>query len=58
MGLGVGLALARQLVELHGGIIEAKSAGRGMGSEFIVQIPLAAEQAASQEVAAAGPGPK
>ena len=56
VGLGVGLALARQLVELHGGIIEAKSAGRGMGSEFIVQIPLAAEQAASQEVAAAGPG--
>src|SRR5687768_13734446 len=40
-GLGVGLALARSLVELHGGSLLARSAGRGQGSEFIVRIPLA-----------------
>jgi PAS domain S-box-containing protein len=41
-GLGVGLALARQLVELHGGTIEAHSAGPGQGSEFVVRFPLPA----------------
>ncbi len=39
-GIGVGLALARKLVELHGGTIEAKSEGLGKGSEFIVRLPL------------------
>ena len=39
-GLGIGLALARTLVELHGGHIEAHSAGPNQGSEFIVRIPL------------------
>lgn len=39
-GLGIGLALARGLVELHGGRIEAYSAGAGRGSEFIVRLPL------------------
>jgi PAS domain S-box-containing protein len=38
-GLGIGLALARQLVELHGGRIEARSRGAGLGSEFIVRLP-------------------
>jgi CheY-like chemotaxis protein len=38
-GLGVGLTLARQLVELHGGQIEVRSAGPGQGSDFIVRIP-------------------
>jgi PAS domain S-box-containing protein len=38
-GLGIGLALARALVELHGGRIEAKSAGRARGSEFTVRLP-------------------
>ncbi len=39
-GMGVGLALARSLVEMHGGRIEARSAGPGMGSEFLVRLPL------------------
>jgi PAS domain S-box-containing protein len=38
-GLGIGLALARGLVELHGGTIEARSDGPGKGSEFTVRIP-------------------
>jgi two-component system, sensor histidine kinase len=40
-GLGVGLTLARHLVELHHGSIEAKSEGVGHGSEFVVRLPLA-----------------
>ena len=39
-GLGIGLALARGLVELHGGMIEAHSAGPGQGSEFSVRLPV------------------
>jgi PAS domain S-box-containing protein len=42
-GLGIGLTLARNLVELHGGRIEASSDGPGKGSEFIVRLPLDAE---------------
>ncbi len=40
-GLGIGLSLARNLVQLHGGRIEARSDGPGQGSEFIVRLPLA-----------------
>jgi PAS domain S-box-containing protein len=42
-GLGVGLALARSIVELHHGSIEARSEGAGKGAEFIVRLPLAAK---------------
>jgi signal transduction histidine kinase len=41
-GLGVGLALARQLIEMHGGTIEAHSPGLGLGSTFTVQLPVMA----------------
>ena len=39
-GLGIGLALARTLVELHGGRIDAHSAGRARGTEFVVRLPV------------------
>ena len=39
-GLGIGLTLVKRLVEMHGGSIEARSAGEGQGSEFVVQLPM------------------
>lgn len=56
-GLGVGLTLARRLVELHGGTLEADSAGVGTGSQFIVRLPIAPAQAKAAPRTVAGPGP-
>ncbi|HEY6475730.1 MAG TPA: ATP-binding protein [Polyangia bacterium] len=54
-GLGVGLSIARSLVEAHGGRIEARSAGPGKGSEFLVRLPLAASLTSEPHEAAVAP---
>jgi PAS domain S-box-containing protein len=46
-GLGLGLAIARQLVELHGGSIEARSEGKNRGAEFVVTLPCSHAAAVS-----------
>jgi PAS domain S-box-containing protein len=48
-GLGLGLALVRSLVELHGGRVEVHSEGLGQGSEFVVYLPLAPQRPDSAE---------
>jgi two-component system CheB/CheR fusion protein len=48
-GLGLGLSLVKQLVELHGGAIEAESAGAGRGAAFTVLLPLRAVYTAPPE---------
>ncbi|MGX4640422.1 ATP-binding protein [Massilia sp. SYSU DXS3249] len=55
-GLGIGLALVRHLVQLHGGRVTAASAGRGQGSRFTVRLPLGADSEAPQPGDAAGGG--
>jgi PAS domain S-box-containing protein len=52
-GLGIGLALVRGIVDLHGGAISASSEGVGQGSEFTVRLPLSAEAPAEAADAAA-----
>ncbi len=42
-GLGIGLAIVRELVEAHGGMIRVTSGGRGMGSQFVVTLPILPE---------------
>jgi len=55
-GMGIGLSLARGLVDMHGGTIRATSAGVGRGSEFVVRLPLADTRAAAERVEAAANG--
>ena len=56
-GLGIGLALVKGLLDLHGGTIEARSQGLGHGSEFIVHLPFSASAAAGVPAAAAATPP-
>jgi len=48
-GLGIGLTVVRELVEGHGGRVVARSAGVGLGSQFVVTLPLAVAEAAADE---------
>ncbi len=62
-GLGIGLSLVRQIIELHGGQVTAQSAGPGMGSTFLVRLPLAQARQTdlvretANEYTVAAPGP-
>ena len=56
-GLGIGLALARGLIHLHGGTLEARSEGTGRGSEFIVELPRRMLPKASEGRAGVAAGP-
>jgi len=54
-GLGVGLALVKDLIEMHGGTVEAFSAGLGRGSEFVLRMPMLADELASPAALAQEP---
>jgi CheY-like chemotaxis protein len=56
-GMGIGLALVRNLVELHGGSVSARSDGLGRGSEFVVKLPLATAQQIAEPREAPRPAP-
>jgi signal transduction histidine kinase len=49
-GLGLGLSIVQQIVQLHGGTIHAESAGVGQGASFIVQLPRTSSRPAEEHV--------
>jgi PAS domain S-box-containing protein len=55
-GLGIGLSLARRVVEMHGGTIQARSAGVNQGSEFVIRLPIA-RRSEAQPAEAEAPQP-
>jgi signal transduction histidine kinase/ActR/RegA family two-component response regulator len=57
-GMGIGLALARSLVELHGGTLEAHSPGPAKGSEFVVRLPLLASPVPPSVAISPPPSPR
>ena len=57
-GLGIGLALSKGLVELHGGKIQARAAQSGRGTEFVVQLPYRESVPPPHAISANGPGAK
>jgi CheY-like chemotaxis protein len=54
-GLGIGLALVRNLVEMHGGVVNASSAGVGLGARFEIRLPLLPHARQTRHVAAPTP---
>jgi PAS domain S-box-containing protein len=54
-GMGIGLSLVKEFVELHGGSVEVRSMGLGQGSEFLVRLPVAAGDVSEPVVAAENP---